>query len=118
MSFDLEMRFSGMETAVFLPEYATDIHAQAEEELDRMVALMSDGSVPIATVVAEGVPYETINRLAAQYKADLIVLNLQNKGLLERAVFGATAERVIRTATIPVLSLPMPAIYASRWEAA
>jgi nucleotide-binding universal stress UspA family protein len=110
--------YSGIETAVVPADYPTDIRGQAEEALDRMVALTSDGSVPIGTVVAEGVPHEIINRLAGQYRADLIVLNLQNKGLLERAVLGATAERVIRTASIPVLSLPMPAIYGSRWEAA
>jgi len=107
--------FHGIETAAFLSDYANEIRAQAEERLGRLVALVSDGSVPISTVLAEGVPYETVNRLAEQYKADLIVINLQNKGLLERAVLGATAERVIRTATVPVLSLPLPALYASRW---
>jgi nucleotide-binding universal stress UspA family protein len=110
--------FHGVEAAAFLPDYANEIRAQAEERLSRLVALVSDGSVPISTVLAEGVPYETVNRLAEQLKADLIVINLQNKGLLERAVLGATAERVIRTATVPVLSLPLPALYASRWVAA
>jgi nucleotide-binding universal stress UspA family protein len=110
--------FHGVEGAAFLPDYANEIRAQAEERLSRLVALVSDGSVPISTVLAEGVPYETVNRLAEQLKADLIIINLQNKGLLERAVLGATAERVIRTATVPVLSLPLPALYASRWVAA
>jgi nucleotide-binding universal stress UspA family protein len=110
--------FHGVEAAAFLPDHANEIRAQAEERLSRLVALVSDGSVPISTVLAEGVPYETVNRLAEQLKADLIVINLQNKGLLERAVLGATAERVIRTATVPVLSLPLPALYASRWVAA
>jgi nucleotide-binding universal stress UspA family protein len=110
--------FHGMETAAFMPQYADEIRTQAQERLNRVVALVSDGSVPIATLLADGVPYETIDRLAAQYEADLIVINLQNKGRLERVVLGTTAERVIRTATVPVLSLPLPALYKSRWEAA
>jgi nucleotide-binding universal stress UspA family protein len=110
--------FHGMETAGFLPQYSNEVRAKAEERFSRMVALTGDGSVPISTVLTDGVPYETIDRLAVQYKADLIVINLQNKGLLERAVLGTTAERVIRTATVPVLSLPLPATYASRWVAA
>jgi nucleotide-binding universal stress UspA family protein len=110
--------FHGMETAAFLPEYSNEVRAKAEDRFDRMVALVSDGSVPVSTVLTDGVPYETIDRLAVQYKADLIVINLQNKGLLERAVLGTTAERVIRTARVPVLSLPLPANYASRWVAA
>ena len=108
----------GMDTAAFMPEYSDEIRVQAAERLDRMVALVSDGRVPISTVLTEGVPYEKIDRLAMNHKADLIVINLQNKGRLERAMLGTTAERVIRTATVPVLSLPLPALYKSRWAAA
>ena len=82
------------------------------------MTLVSDGSVPVSTVLTDGVPYEAINRTAEQDKADLIVINLQGKGRLERALLGTTAERVIRTATVPVLSLPLPATYAARWVAA
>jgi hypothetical protein len=38
-------------------------------------------------------------------------MNLHGKGLLERALLGSTAERVIRAARVPVLSLPIPASY-------
>lgn len=110
--------FHGGETAAFLPEYAAQVRAQAEEKLCRQVALRSNGCVPVTTVLAEGVPYEEINRLAREYKSDLIVINLQGKTRIERALLGATAERVIRTAAVPVLSLPMPATYAARWAAA
>jgi nucleotide-binding universal stress UspA family protein len=108
----------GIETAAYLPEVADEVRAKVEERLSRSVALASDGSVTANTVLAEGVPYEAINRLAGELKADLIVINLQGKGMLERALLGSTAERVIRTATVPVLSLPLPATYASRWAAA
>jgi nucleotide-binding universal stress UspA family protein len=108
----------GLDAAAFMPEYSDEIRGQAEERLDRMVALVSDGRVPISTILADGVPYETIDRLAVEHNADLIVINLQNKGRLERAMLGTTAERVIRTATVPVLSLPLPALYKSRWAAA
>jgi nucleotide-binding universal stress UspA family protein len=109
--------FYGLETA-FLPDYASEARAQAAERLNQMVALVSDGSIPISTVLADGVPYEAINNVAEKDNADLIVINLQGKGGLERALLGTTAERVIRTATVPVLSLPLPATYAARWAAA
>ena len=110
--------FYGMEAAAFFPDYADEVRTRAEERLSRAVALASDGGTPISTAIAEGVPYETINRFARDYKADLIVINIRNKGLLERAVLGTTAERVIRTATVPVLSVPVPVANASRTEAA
>ena len=107
----------GLETA-FAPDYNAEARVHAAERLSQVVSLVSDGSVPITTVLADGVPYESINRTAAQKNADLIVINLQGKGLLDRALIGTTAERVIRTASIPVLSLPLQAAYAARWTAA
>jgi nucleotide-binding universal stress UspA family protein len=108
----------GLETTAFVPDYVAGIRAEAAERLNRAVALVSDGSVPIKTVLVDGVPYDRINALATQQKADLVIINLLGKGRLERAFLGATAERVIRTAPVPVLSLPLPATYMRRWAAA
>jgi nucleotide-binding universal stress UspA family protein len=58
-------------------------------------------------VTLEGTPYRVITDFARENNVDLIVINLQSKGFLERAMLGATAERVIRSATVPVLSLPI-----------
>jgi nucleotide-binding universal stress UspA family protein len=114
----MDAALRGMETGGFMPDYTAEIRAQASERLNRLVALVSDGSVAITTVLAEGVPYESINQAGADNKADLLIINLQGKGRLERALLGTTAERVIRTATVPVLSLPLPATYSARWAAA
>jgi hypothetical protein len=35
-----------------------------------------------------------------------VVESVQKKGLVERALLGTTAERVIREANVPVLSIP------------
>jgi nucleotide-binding universal stress UspA family protein len=114
----IDVVFNGGEAAAYLSAYPVEIRVRAEERLNRLVALASDGSVPVTTVLAEGVPYAEINRLAHESKSDLVVINLQGKGRLERALLGSTAERVIRTATVPVLSLPMPATYSEQWAAA
>jgi nucleotide-binding universal stress UspA family protein len=105
------------EMATYLSEFSAKMRDYAKERLSRFVALESDGTVPTTTVLAEGFPADAINKIAAKSKADLIVINLQGRGLLDRALLGSTAERVIRTATVPVLSLPLPATYASRWAA-
>jgi nucleotide-binding universal stress UspA family protein len=110
--------FLNEQTVTYMPEYADAIRAQAENYLDRRVTQQSDGSVPISTMLGEGTPSLLINDLAAECKADLIVINLHRKGAFERALLGSTAERVIRTATVPVLGLPYPDAYASRWVAA
>src|SRR5262245_45879727 len=45
--------FHGIEPAAFSADYASEIRARAEERLNRLVALVSDGSVPISTALAE-----------------------------------------------------------------
>jgi nucleotide-binding universal stress UspA family protein len=61
------------------------------------------------TAVIEGISHSSIVRFADECKADLLVLNLQSKRFLERVMLGATAERVIRSSHIPVLSIPIKA---------
>ena len=108
----------GLEAPGAVPDYGIGLRAHAAERLNKLVALVSDGKVPITTVIAEGVPSEVIIELAANRKADLVIMDLHEKGRLERALLGATAERVIRSAPVPVLSLPLPATYVSHWAVA
>jgi nucleotide-binding universal stress UspA family protein len=106
------------QTAGYMPEYIANVRVQTEDYLDRMITLQADGRISISSVIGEGRPWSVINDVATECKADLIVINLHGKGTLERMLLGSTAERVIRTASVPVLSLPLPATYASRWLAA
>jgi nucleotide-binding universal stress UspA family protein len=110
--------FLSDQTVGYMPDYAASIRAQSEEYLNRFVTVQTDGSVPITTVLGEGTPSVVINEVAAESNSDLIVINLHGKAAIERALLGSTAERVIRTAALPVLALPLPATYASRWVAA
>jgi nucleotide-binding universal stress UspA family protein len=54
----------------------------------------------------EGRPAETILRFAGEEKVDMIILNTQSRSGLDRALLGSTAERVVRGAHVPVLSVP------------
>jgi nucleotide-binding universal stress UspA family protein len=58
-------------------------------------------------VVRVGQPYSEITRAARQLKANLIVLTTHGHTGLKRVLLGSTAERVLRHASCPVLSVPM-----------
>jgi nucleotide-binding universal stress UspA family protein len=66
----------------------------------------------IETVFDEGSAAELILKSAEKHIADLIVITIEDKGLLERALLGTTAERVIREAHAPVLALPAASVGA------
>src|SRR5687768_14281438 len=90
-------------------EDESEIHARRMGELHKAVEREHGGHLGVATEVVRGVPHHEILKFAQGTNADLIVINLQSKGLLERALLGSTAERVIRSARIPVLAIPGPA---------
>src|SRR5688572_17030749 len=80
-----------------------DIHALLMGRMHKTVGEEHCEGLQIATEVVKGVPHREILKFADTINADLIVINLQSKGLLERALLGATAERVIRSSPTPVL---------------
>jgi len=56
--------------------------------------------------VESGIPFQRILETAQTESADLVVMNIHGKGMLDRALIGSTAERVIRSAPCPVLAVP------------
>jgi nucleotide-binding universal stress UspA family protein len=83
-----------------------DYMEHARSRLNELVAKAAQHNVSIESVLVEGMPAESILKMAEEKHADLIVLSTAHKGLLERALLGSTTERVIRESVIPVLSIP------------
>jgi nucleotide-binding universal stress UspA family protein len=79
----------------------------ARDQLKALEAEAFERKIKIETVLVEGNPAETILKAAEEDCADLIVMTVSKKGLIERALLGSTAERVIREAHLPVLSIPV-----------
>jgi universal stress protein A len=62
------------------------------------------------TVVVAGIPYEEILRKAEETGASLIVLGTHGRTGIDHLIFGSTAERVVRSAACPVLTIRLPVI--------
>jgi nucleotide-binding universal stress UspA family protein len=75
-------------------------------QLEKLVPSEARPWCEVKTRVEVGVPYSTILELQKSEKADLLVMNVHGKGLIDRALLGSTAERVVRGATCPVLLIP------------
>ncbi|HXD96793.1 MAG TPA: universal stress protein [Candidatus Acidoferrum sp.] len=70
----------------------------------RAAELAAEG-VATRSVVRVGEPAVEIVRLAAEEHADMIVMGTQGRTGLERLLLGSVAERVIRQAPCPVLTV-------------
>ena len=97
----------GTELPGALPFDLCAIQEMARERLQEIVGGAGTGDLKTTISVLEGLPHNTIIRFADEINADLIIQNLKSKGVLERVMLGATAERVIRASHIPVLSIPV-----------
>jgi nucleotide-binding universal stress UspA family protein len=55
--------------------------------------------------VARGAPVEQLQKLAAQVGADLICVGATGKGAVQRALLGSVSQQLLRTSTIPVMTV-------------
>jgi universal stress protein A len=62
------------------------------------------------TAITTGIPYDAITRKADEIGASLIVLGTHGRTGLDHLIFGSTAERVVRSANCPVMTIRLPAV--------
>lgn len=77
----------------------------AEKELAGRVATATARGVVGRAVVKVGVPVDEITQIAADEKADMIVIGTHGRSGLGRLLLGSVAERVVRMAPCPVLTV-------------
>jgi nucleotide-binding universal stress UspA family protein len=100
-----------------LPTYALpdgsilNLDGMAIERIDRAVdeqlqaerQRVAKSGIAIAVERADGHPADTIARLALEKEIDLVVMGTHGRSGLKRLLLGSVAERVLRTASCPVL---------------
>lgn len=77
----------------------------AREGMEAFVAAQFGGVENVETRIASGVPYREILREARETGADLIVIGTHGRTGVEHVIFGSTAEKVVRMAPCPVLTI-------------
>jgi nucleotide-binding universal stress UspA family protein len=82
--------------------------AAAQTALQRMVAGLHLPGVTVHPEVAEGVPFDAIIRFARQRTVDLIVMGTHGHTGLAHLLMGSVAEKVVRKAPCPVLTVRHP----------
>jgi len=96
---------SGME-AVVLARSDSEVAALALRQLEVLAQRESKGRGKITTVVRTGRPFHEITLAAGERATDLIVIATHGHTGLKRVWLGSTAERVVRHAPCPVLTIP------------
>ncbi len=77
----------------------------ARIQVDRLVARARRAGVRVKGLVVLGNPYEDIARTARRQRADILVMGTHGRTRLAKILLGSVAERVLRTASCPVLTV-------------
>ena len=87
-----------------LADYRRYVETSARMRLETLAENAGIQPAP-ACVVVHGRSYVEILRAAAGLRADLIVIGLHGRNIVDLTLFGSTTNHVIRQATCPVLTL-------------
>jgi nucleotide-binding universal stress UspA family protein len=82
--------------------------AAARIALQRVVAGLNLPGVAVRPEVVEGVPFDGILRFAKEHEVDLIVMGTHGHTGLAHLLMGSVAEKVVRKAPCPVLTVRHP----------
>ena len=80
----------------------------AEETIEQWADAARRQGLKVRTALRTGAPYREIVALATDERADLVVLGTHGRGGLDRALLGSVADRVVRLAPCPVLTVRRP----------
>lgn len=91
------------------PELQSQIEAGARQQLDSLLfAEDRDQLHAKAVLLISNVPSQTIVDYAKEANVDLIVIGTHGRGAVAHLLMGSVAERVVRTAPCPVLTVRHP----------
>lgn len=73
-------------------------------------------TVKVTRMIVEGAPFVEIAKVARRGDIDLVVMGSYGgrSGSVDKIFFGSTAEKVVRTAGCPVLTVPIPVSVSQR----
>ncbi|HTP64727.1 MAG TPA: universal stress protein [Geobacteraceae bacterium] len=85
-----------------------EIEEGAEKMMEKFCGRIAGDFANYETAIVSGIPYEEILKKAEDDEVSLIVMGTQGRKGIDHLLFGSTAERVVRNARCPVLTVRLP----------
>lgn len=100
-------------TGLYVPHISSDelfkeMNEWAMKEIGNCCIEEIRGLSDVEKKVVKGVPWEEIIHFAENENIDIIVMGTYGRIGVERLIFGNTAERVVRRAPCPVMTVKVP----------
>ncbi len=85
-----------------------EIALSAEKMMDKFCGRKLADNQDYEKLTVSGIPYEEILKKANEEMVDLIVMGTHGRAGIDHFLFGSTAERVVRKALCPVMTVRPP----------
>lgn len=85
-----------------------EIAEGAEKMMEKFCRTKIKDFANYETFILSGIPYEEIMKKADETQTSLIIMGTHGRRGLDHMLFGSTAERVVRGAGCPVLTVRLP----------
>ncbi len=92
-------------SSLSVTDLVEEMQKSAWKEMDKWTAEVSAKVGDVAKAVVRGVPFVEIIKTAKEKNADLIVIGTHGRTGIDHMLFGSTAEKVVRKAPCPVLTV-------------
>lgn len=93
---------------VSIPMMDTDLTQLARTELETLAKKEINPNITHQIIIKSGKPFVEIIECASEVDADLIIIATHGHTGVEHLLFGSTAEKVVRKAPCPVLTIREP----------
>lgn len=106
---DVYVRLGGDAYMAVLPELQKDLEVAAQKQLDELLIDNDPVPLPVKTaVLTSSATAAAIVQYARDLDIALIVVGTHGRGALAHLLMGSVAERVVRSASCPVLTVRHP----------
>ncbi len=93
---------------IAIPSVDLEMDKRAIDELNKLAEQEIPAEIKVKSIVKTGKPFIEIIETATEENVDLIIIATHGHTGMEHILFGSTAEKVVRKAPCPVLTLREP----------
>jgi len=94
-----------------IPEFVQnlkELENACSERIEEKIGPIRELGIDVQSCVVNGTPFAEIIRVAREEQSDIIVLGTHGRSGLQHLLIGSVAERVVRKAPCPVLTVKDP----------